>query len=66
MQKRFLFTVVPKSIMLANAFDELLKVFSWSMNVFASGHTPEIDWRARRVPTPPAPLAGGWEGILAQ
>ena len=39
-RKRFLFTVLRKSEMAANALDSALRIMSWSFNVLLRGKTP--------------------------
>eukprot|EP00959_Pyramimonas_sp_CCMP1952_P436480 9139883-Pyramimonas_sp.AAC.1 len=44
-QSRFLFSGIRKSDMLPNTLDELMKAFSWSVNVLLTGQTPMKDWQ---------------------
>ena len=65
-QTRFLFSVVRKSECVGDTIDELLRVFSWSMNVVLSGQTPHVDWKNRAVAGGGKDLCGGYRGCCCQ
>ena len=65
-QKRFIFTVVKKSLMLPNTMDEILRIFAWSCNVLLDGHTPYKGPLGNPLQGGGEPLAGPWRAALAQ
>ena len=50
--KRILFSVIRKSDLVADSLDELLRIFTWSMNTLLTGETPHFDHKGR-------PMTGG-------
>jgi hypothetical protein len=66
MQTKFIFTVMKKSDMVADSLDQLLRAFSWSMNVLLSGETPTLNWLNEPMAGGGNALAGGHRGVLAQ
>ena len=65
-QTRFIFSIIPKHDLLPNTLDELLRAFSWSVNVLLSGETPHLDWRGRKQDGGGVALANGWRAVLTQ
>ena len=65
-QKRFIFTVVKKSLMLPNTMDEILRIFAWSCNVLLSGVTPHENPYGKAVAGGGQALAGPWRAALCQ
>ena len=63
-QTRFLFTIIQKSELCEDTIDELLRAFSWSVNVLLSGETPHLDWQRRPLTGGGSALAGGFRGCL--
>ena len=61
-----MFGVVRKSECVADTFDLLLKVFSWSVNVALSGETPLADHNNRDVTGGGVQLCGGYRAALVQ
>ena len=66
LSKRFIFTVIRKSECTPQTVDDIMKVFAWSMNVLASGVTPEEHWEGEPMEGTRGYLVAGWKGILAQ
>ena len=65
-RKRFIFTVIKKSLMLDNTMDALLEFFSWSCNVLLSGETPHHGHTGQALQSGGQALAGGWRAALCQ
>jgi hypothetical protein len=65
-QKRFIFTVVKKSLMLPNTMNEILRIFSWSCNALLDGKTPCRGPFGNALAGGGEPLAGPWRAALAQ
>ena len=68
MSKRFVCTVVRKSDLVANTFDELFRILSWSFNVILGGIWPSEDWLGRPLTENNGKylVAGGVRGCMAQ
>ena len=66
--KRFLLTVIKKSIMVPDTLSTIFKILAWSFNVLLTGVMPELDWDAGPIPIPEGPryIAGRWTGALVQ
>ena len=67
-QTRFMFTVVRKTDMVADTIDELMRMFSWSMNILLSGETPLTDYHNRPLSDRSVPLdpVDKMRGVLCQ
>ena len=65
-QKRFVFTVIKKSLMLDNTMDEILCLFAWSCNTLLTGQTPSLGLRGNELSSGGKPLAGPWRAALCQ
>ena len=65
-QKRFVFTVVQKSDMVAGTLDRIFEIFAWSVNAMLAGQTPGVDACGRPVRGGGVALADGWRGALCQ
>ena len=63
--KRFVFTVIKKSMMVPETMDTLMQIFAHSVNAMATGLTPEEDWLGESL-GPMQYLAGGWQAILTR
>jgi hypothetical protein len=67
MRKRFLFTVLRKSEMVADTLDHCLRIMSWSFNSLLSGEHPQVDAFGRKLQAAPrGPIAGPWRAALSQ
>lgn len=64
--KRFMFTIMKKSLMTEGTLDAIFKLFSWSMNVLLTGLTPERDIDQNALAGGGEYLADGWRGALVQ
>ena len=65
-QQRFPFTVFRKSDMAPETLDDLMRVFSWSVNTLLSGMTPSVNWLDQPIDSTPYAFANGWRGCLCQ
>ena len=65
-QKRFVFTVIKKSLMLDNTMDEILRLFAWSCNTLLTGTTPSLGPQGEKLSSGGKPLAGPWRAALCQ
>jgi hypothetical protein len=65
-QKRFIFTVIKKSMMRADTMTEILRVFAWSCNVLLSGLTPHQNPFGRTMDGGGEAVAGPWRAALCQ
>ena len=57
--KRFIFTVIKKSDMVADTLDQIFKIFGWSCNAMLAGETPDFDWNGKAIAGGGVKLAGG-------
>ena len=64
--KRFVYTVVKKSDVIADTLPALLKLFSWSVNALLTGISPELDEDGQPCPGGGKYLADGWRAALCQ
>ena len=64
--KRFIFTVIKKSDMVAGTLDAILHVLSRSLIAVLSGTTPFADSAGRRITGGRVDLASGFRGALCQ
>ena len=66
--KRYIFTVVKKSDLLANGstWAAIWKIFSWSMNALLTGKNPERDLLERSTGSGGSHIADGLPGALVQ
>ena len=62
--KRFLFTLIKKSEMVAGTIDEILRLFAWSINACQTGELPSRNHLDIPQVGNMDPLAGGFRGTL--
>ena len=65
-QKRFIFTVIKKSMMLPSTMDAILRLFAWSCNTLLKGETPRLSYQGHELQSGGKPLAGPWRACLCQ
>eukprot|EP00959_Pyramimonas_sp_CCMP1952_P452710 9467039-Pyramimonas_sp.AAC.1 len=66
LSKRFLFTVILKSHMVADTLNTILRILAWSLNALLSGATPKQDAFGNNLIDAGVPLAGSWRGAACQ
>ena len=64
--KRFIFTVIKKSDMVADTLDHIFKIFGWSCNAMLAGETSHFDWNGKAIAGGGVELAGGFCGVMCQ
>ena len=67
--KRFILTVIKKSVMVPDTLAVMFKIVAWSFNVLLTALMPELDWDAKPMPLDPhGPryIAGGYKAALIQ
>jgi hypothetical protein len=62
--RRFVFTYILKEQYSKQTLAEIMRIFSWSMNVLLEGLTPSQDWLLRPLHGGGSTLAAGWRACL--
>ena len=65
MHKRFLFTVIRKSLMVSGTLDAIMRIFVWPMDALLTGMMPEANWLGNPI-AGGTPIAGGYRGVFAK
>ena len=64
--RRLLFTLIRKSDLCESTFEDIWRVFSWSLNHLCTGISPSKDWRDMCIDGGERWLAEGYRGLLVQ
>ena len=65
-RKRFVFTVLRKSDLVAGTLDAVFQILAWSLNTMLRGEAPSHDWEGHAIRGGGDALAGRWRAALCQ